>query len=87
MANYELIYKKSVSKDLRRIPSKDVARIINRIEKLREDPRPVGCEKLSGQEQYRIRQGVYRIVYSIADRQLSVTVVAVGHRRDVYERR
>ncbi|MDO3388595.1 type II toxin-antitoxin system RelE/ParE family toxin [Gilvimarinus sp. SDUM040013] len=79
MANYKLVFKKSVSKDLRPIPNKDVARIVQRMEKLREDPRPVDSEKLSGQERYRIRQGVYRIIYEVADELLVVTVVKVGH--------
>jgi len=86
MANYKLVFKKSVSKDLRPIPNKDVARILRRIEGLREDPRPGGSEKLSGQERYRIRQGVYRIIYEVEDELLVVTVVKVGHRKHVYKR-
>lgn len=54
------------------------------MEALQEDPRPVGSEKLSGQERYRVRQGVYRIVYEVVDEQLIVTVVKIGHRRHVY---
>ena len=57
---------------------------MERIGDLAENPRPVGCEKLSGQEKYRIRQGNYRIIYSIQDTQLTVWVVKVGHRREVY---
>lgn len=86
MANYKLVFKKSVSKDLRPIPNKDVARILQRMEKLRENPRPVGSEKLSGQERYRIRQGVYRIIYEVADELVLLTVVKVGHRKHVYKR-
>ncbi|RFF27886.1 MULTISPECIES: type II toxin-antitoxin system RelE/ParE family toxin [unclassified Wenzhouxiangella] len=84
MANYSLVFKGSVAKDLRPIPRKDVARILKRIESLRDDPRPVGCEKLSGQERYRLRQGQYRILYEIGDKELVVTVVKVGHRKGVY---
>ena len=84
MARYKLLFKKSVSKDLRDIPKKDVTRILKRFEALAEDPRAPGCEKLSGQERYRIRQGVYRIVYEIQDDVLVVIVVKIGHRRDVY---
>jgi mRNA interferase RelE/StbE len=84
MASYELVFKKSVAKDLRRFPKVDVKRILQRIRSLADDPRPPGCEKLSGQERYRIRQGVYRIVYEIDDYVLIVLVVKVGHRRDVY---
>jgi mRNA interferase RelE/StbE len=86
MASYKLVFKKSVSKDLRPIPDKDVARILQRIEELQVNPRPAGSEKLSGQERYRIRQGVYRIIYEIADELLVVTVVKVGHRKYVYKR-
>jgi len=86
MANYRLVVKKSVAKDLRQIPNKDVIRILTRIETLRESPRPMGSEKLSGQERYRIRQGVYRIIYEVKDEHLIVTVVKVGHRKQVYTR-
>jgi mRNA interferase RelE/StbE len=84
MARYELTFKPSVAKDLRDIPGADVQRILARIETLRDDPRPPGCEKLSAQERYRIRQGNYRILYPVADAELMVEVVKVGHRRDVY---
>ncbi len=86
MENYKLVFKKSVSKDLRSIPKKDVARILQRMEELQENPRPVGSEKLSGQERYRIRQGAYRIIYEVVDELLVVTVVKVGHRKHVYKR-
>ena len=86
MAKYELVFKKSVSKDLRRLPKKDVARILKRINALSENPRPPGCEKLSGQERYRVRQGVYRIVYAISDQLLCVTIVMVDHRSEIYKR-
>jgi mRNA interferase RelE/StbE len=86
MASYRIVFRKSVTKDLRSIPNKDVARILQRMEELQEDPRPVGSEKLSGQERYRIRQGVYRIIYEVADGLLVVTVVKVGHRKQVYKR-
>jgi mRNA interferase RelE/StbE len=84
MASYELVFRKSVAKDLRAFPKKDVKRIMQRILTLVLDPRPPGCEKLSGQERYRIRQGAYRIIYEIVDAKLLVLVVKVGHRRDVY---
>ena len=85
MASYKLLFKKSVAKDLRPIPEQDVARILRCVEALRENPRPPGCEKLSDHERYRIRQGVYRIIYEISDRALVVTVVKIGHRGDVYK--
>lgn len=85
MANYKLVFKKSVAKDLRSIPSKDVARILQRMEELQDNPRLVGSEKLSGQERYRVRQGVYRIIYQVVDEFLIVTVVKIGHRKHVYK--
>ena len=87
MASYRLIFRKSVAKDLRAIPNKDVFRILRRIESLQENPRPAGSEKLSGQERYRLRQGVYRIVYEVTDEFLVVTVVKVGHRKRVYKQK
>jgi mRNA interferase RelE/StbE len=84
MGRYRLVFKKSVAKDLRGIPNEDVARILKCFDALAEDPRPQGCEKLSGQERYRVRRGVYRVVYEICDDELLVVVVRVGHRRDVY---
>lgn len=84
MARYRLVFKKSVAKDLRGIPKKDVARILKCFDTLADDPRASDCEKLSGQERYCIRQGVYRIVYEIRDDELLVIVVKVGHRRHVY---
>ena len=84
MAVYSIFFKDSVRKDLDSIAINDLKRIIERIGNLAEDPRPVGCEKLSGQEKYRVRQGNYRIIYSIQDTELTVWVVKVGHRREVY---
>jgi mRNA interferase RelE/StbE len=84
MASYELAFKKSVAKDLRELPKTDVKRILQRIRSLADDPRPPGCEKLSGQQRYRLRQGLYRIVYEIDEGVLIVLVVKIGHRRDVY---
>ena len=84
MASYELVFRKSVAKDLRAFPNLDVKRIMKRIRALADDPRPSGCEKLSSLERYRIRQGAYRIIDEIEDRRLVVLIVKVGHRRDVY---
>lgn len=84
MAEYKIYFKESIEKDFRKIPKKDIKKILSRINALAEDPRPPGHEKLSGQEKYRIRQGLYRIVYSIHDKELTVWVVKVGHRKDVY---
>ena len=83
MASYSLAFKKSVAKDLRSIPNKDVKRILDRINSLRENPRAEGCVKLSNREKYRVRQGVYRIVYEIQDTELIILVVKVAHRGQV----
>ena len=84
MALYRVIVKESVSKDLKKIPKKDVIRILSAIRALAENPRPAQSKKLSGQDRYRLRQGNYRILYSIEDDMLIVCVVKVGDRRDVY---
>jgi len=84
MAKYKLSFKKSVAKDLRDIPNKDVERILKRIDALSDDPKPKGAIKLTNQERYRIRQGVYRILYEIRDLELIVLIVKVAHRKDAY---
>ena len=86
MASYSLAFKKSVTKDLRSIPNKEVKRILRRINLLRENPRVEGCEKLSNQEKYRVRQGAYRIVYEIQDTELIILIIKVAHRSQVYKR-
>lgn len=84
MAKYNLYIKPSAVKDIEAIPKKDRLRIVKRIQDLAIDPKPHGYEKLSGREKYRIRQGRYRILYSIFDLELIVIVVKVGHRREIY---
>jgi len=84
MARYSLQFKRSVAKDLRSLPKKDVQRILKRIESLAEDPRPTGCEKLVDREVYRIRQGRYRILYEVVDDVLVILVIKVGSRDAVY---
>jgi len=82
---YKVSIKRSVVKEIEAIPQKkERQRIIRRIGQLAEDPRPPGSKKLSGNDKYRLRQGSYRIVYSIEDKELIVIVVKVGHRKDVY---
>jgi mRNA interferase RelE/StbE len=84
MAAYKVFFKKSVQKDFDPIPKKDLKKILNRIAGRAENPRPAGCEKLTGKERYRLRQGRYRIVYSIQDDELTMWVVKVGHHKDIY---
>ena len=84
MARFELRFKSSVSKDLRKIPAKDVKRILERINRLADDPRAPGCISLQGQKYYRVRIGHYRVVYEIRDAELVVLVITVAHRSRVY---
>lgn len=86
MAAYSVFFKRSAAKELASLPNVDLKRVLVRIEALAENPRPRGVEKLSAQERYRVRQGRYRIVYSIQDDELVVWVVKIGHRKDVYRR-
>lgn len=86
MAKYKIEFKPSVWKDLDGVPKADRRRILRRVTALADDPRPAGCQKLAGQERYRIRQGDYRILYSIEDERVVVVVVKVGHRQEVYKR-
>ena len=84
MARYELRFKTSVAKDLRRIAKADIKRILSRIEALSGEPRPAGVEKLSGHGLYRIWQGVYRIVYRVEEAKVVIEVIKVGRCREVY---
>jgi len=83
---YKVLIKSSAGKEIESIAlKKDRQRIVSRIQSLAENPRPKGCEKLSGQHnKYRVREGLYRIIYSIEDKALLVFVMKVGHRKDVY---
>ncbi len=85
MARFEITFKSSVAKDLRAIPNRDVERILKKIDTLAKNPRAEGCIKLSGEERYRVKQGVYRIIYEIEDDQLIVHIVKVSHRSNVYK--
>lgn len=82
--SYDLVVKKSAERELRALPRQDLRRVTERLQGLSRNPRPPGCEKLSGHDQYRIRQGDYRIVYVIDDAAHVVTLVKIGHRREVY---
>jgi len=84
VANYKLLIKPSAVKEIEALPVKDRRRIVMRIRALATDPRPSGCEKLSGKELYRVRQGHFRILYSISDSDSTLIVFKVGHRREVY---
>jgi mRNA interferase RelE/StbE len=84
VANYKILIKPSAVEELKKIRKKDLRKITDKINTLAEDPRPIGCEKLSAQNAYRIRQGLYRIIYTIEDDKLIILIIKIGHRRDVY---
>ena len=84
MASYSLYIKPSAGKELEALPAKDRQRIVARIQALADEPRPAGYEKLSGDEKYRVRQGPYRVLYTVDDGAREVVVVKIGHRREVY---
>ena len=84
MESYRVLIKPSAARELEALPRKDRARVAAKIAALADIPRPVGSEKLSAQEQYRIRQGRYRVVYAISDTEKTVLVAKVAHRREVY---
>ncbi len=86
MERYKVFLRKSAADELGRIPKKDLVRIIERLRSLENDARPLGCEKLSALDRYRVRQGDYRIVYALDDREKTVDIVKIGHRSEVYKR-
>jgi mRNA interferase RelE/StbE len=84
VASYRLLIKPSAVKELEQLPKKDRTRVVTRMQGLSGQPRPPGCEKLTGHDLFRIRQGRYRILYEVCDQELIVTVYKIGHRGDVY---
>jgi len=84
VGKFRIYIKPTAVKELQKIPKRDVAKIINKIRSLSSNPRPPGYEKLSADEKYRVRQGRYRIVYSIEDDKLVVLVIKIGDRKEVY---
>ena len=84
MGSYSLEVKRSAAKEIAGLPKADCQRVVAKIQLLASDPRPRGCEKLSGAEKYRMRQGDFRILYEIDDSAKSVIIVKIGNRKDVY---
>jgi len=84
MAKYKIEIKRSAVKEIKKIPVKDLKKILVKIASLTDNPRPQACVKLSADEKYRIRVGVYRILYETKDKLLVIIVVKVAHRKDVY---
>ncbi|MBU0475895.1 MAG: type II toxin-antitoxin system RelE/ParE family toxin [Bacteroidetes bacterium] len=85
MAKYRIEIKKSAVKEISKLPVIDLKKILKEIESLTDNPRPFGAIKLSGDDKYRLRVGSYRILYQIFDSKLIVTLVKIGHRKDVYK--
>lgn len=84
MGKYRVEIKKSAVKEIKKLLSSDLKKVLAKIASLSEDPRSQDSAKLSGEEKYRVRCGDYRILYTIEDKALVVYIVKVGHRRDVY---
>ena len=85
MASFEIEWKHSAARELRKLPREVIARIIAAVETLAVDPHPTGSRKLEGSEHtYRIREGPYRIIYEVGRRDLAIRVVRVAHRREAY---
>jgi mRNA interferase RelE/StbE len=82
---YTVLILPSAQKQLSKLPNAIATRIEDKMMELELDPRPLGCKKLKGRDAYRIRIGDYRVIYEINDGKLFVTVITIGHRREVYE--
>ncbi|MFH1505071.1 MAG: type II toxin-antitoxin system RelE/ParE family toxin [Candidatus Omnitrophota bacterium] len=85
MNYYNVRIKERAKKEIRGLPKKDIARIIDKIKHLAKLPRPTDCVKL-GKDEFRVRQGNYRILYSIDDAEKKVIIFKVRHRREAYRR-
>lgn len=82
---YRIEIKKSAVKELSKLPTAEGLSLAEEINKLKEDPRPIGCVKLKGRKHiYRIRHGNYRVIYTIEDKILLIMVVKIGDRKEVY---
>ena len=86
MASYRIEWKPSALKELRKLPEDAIRRIVLSVEALSENPFPDGCRKLSGgRSSFRIREGDYRVIYTVFGALLIIEIVKVGHRKDVYK--
>ncbi len=83
--SYSIGILRRAQKELAQLPKQEYERIKGTIENLSQDPRPQGCKKLTGREGWRIRVGDYRVIYEIDDTQQTLTILHIGHRRDVYK--
>lgn len=85
MADYTIVLSKKAQKQLDKLSDQVAEPILQAIANLAKSPRPSGCKKLKGRDGYRIRVGIYRILYDIFDIELIVDIVALGHRKDIYK--
>ena len=86
MAKYKLLISSSAEKKLKKIPKKETIKIVALIQSLTINPFPAGCRKLSGEEStYRVRQGQYRVLYEVEGQKLTILILKLGHRKDIYK--
>lgn len=85
MAKYNITLKRSAAKELRGIPQEDRSFLIEKIQQLSQNPYPPQSQKLTSKEQYRLRWGKYRILYEIKQNILTILVVKIGQKKDVYK--
>ena len=87
MVNYKIEISSTAEKSLKKIPKKEILKVVQAIRQLAISPFPEGCRKLKGEESaYRIRQGKYRIIYEVLDKKLVILVLKIGHRKDIYKK-
>ena len=87
MASFEIEWKRSAVRELRKLPKEIVVRIVTAVDALAQDPHPIGARKLAGsQHTYRIREGSYRVIYEVGASTLVITIIRVGHRREINRR-
>ena len=85
MGSFQIEWKRSALKELKKTPKETIQRIIEAVDELADDPFPVGVRKISGTERtYRLRVGNYRVLYSVIQDKLLIEIIRVGHRKDVY---
>jgi len=85
MENYKLEISSSAEKTLKKIPKKDLPHIVKRISLLSVDPFPQGSRKLKGEHNvFRVRQGMYRIIYEVSQRKLIILILKIGNRKNIY---
>jgi len=87
MEKYKIRFKRSALKELKKLPIKDLKKILSKIKDLSDNPNPPDSKKLSAQEKYRIRYGVYRILYTIQNNILMIYIVKIGHRKNIYQKK